>query len=228
MSRRIVLIAAAAVLMAGGATAAAVGGGVLVAVGTDGTVSSGGHTVSTATAAFVTEPADISGRGTRELGHPTVTVSARGSDKPVFIGVGPAAEVQRYLAGAPVETVTDVEVNPFELTTTRRGGDAQLSPPGDESFWVEQASGARSASTTWKIRDGSYSVVLMNADGSRGVQVAAGAAVEIPYLTAISTVLVGGGLGALALGATLLVVGVRIPETREPTVVPEQTPVSVS
>ena len=108
MSHRIPLIAAGAVLGLGGAAAAVTGGGILAVAGTDGTLSTGGH-VTTTTAALVTEAADISGDGTRTLGNPTVTLSAQGSKKPVFIGVGPTAAVDRYLAGAATETVTDVD-----------------------------------------------------------------------------------------------------------------------
>ena len=208
MSHRIPLIAAGAVLGLGGAAAAVTGGGVLAIAGTDGTLSTGGH-VTTTTAALVTEAADISGDGTRVLGNPTVTVSAQGSKKPVFIGVGPTAAVDRYLAGAASETVTDVDVNPLRLTTSRRGGDDTLPPPGAETFWVERATGASSAETTWKIRNGSYRVVVMNADGSSGVRVRARAAVEVPHLTAIGAGLLGAGLGTLLLGSLLLVAGLR-------------------
>ena len=53
-------------------------------------------------------------------------IDVRGWGKPVFVGVGPAEAVDRYLAGASVETVTDVEVRPFELTTTVREGSMRL------------------------------------------------------------------------------------------------------
>ena len=230
MSHRIPLIAAGAVLGLGGAAAAVGGGGILAVAGTDGTLSTGGNVTST-TAALVTEAADISGDETRTLGNPTVTVSAQGSTKPVFIGVGPTAAVDRYLAGAATETVTDVDVNPLRLTTTRRGGDDTLPPPGAETFWVERATGASAAETTWKIRDGSYRVVVMNADGSSGVRVRASAAVEVPHLTAVGAGLLGTGLGTLLLGSLLLVAGLRSTSAVEPfrgdlpVSDPEKTPV---
>jgi hypothetical protein len=186
-----------------------VGGGTVLAVfGTDSSIASGDHAVSPTTSALVTEQGDISAHGADVLGHPTVKITVTGTDKPVFVGVGPTAAVDRYLAGASVETVTDLEVSPFHLTTSRRAGTARLSSPLDESFWVAKSDGT-SATTNWKIRDGSYRVVIMNADGSPDVNVDGRLAVRIAHLTAVGTGLLAGGLAVVLIGLVLFVVGLR-------------------
>ena len=99
MSKRVALIAAGAILSAGGGILAAGGGAVVAAIGTDGTLSSGRHAVTSATSALVTDQGDINDRGADILADPAIKISVTGSDKPVFVGVGPSDDVDRYLAG---------------------------------------------------------------------------------------------------------------------------------
>lgn len=216
MSQRIALVAAGAVLAAVGGILA-VGGGTVVAVtGTDGTLSSGHNTVSSTTGALVTDQGDIDEGGIGVVADPSIEIAVRGSDKPVFVGVGPTAAVDRYLAGASVETITDFEVRPFELTTTVRDGSDRLASPLDQSFWVAEADGRSAAATTWKIRDGSYRIVVMNADGSPGISVDAEFGVHVPRLTAIATTALAGGLILIVSGIVLVVAGARSKDTPAP------------
>jgi hypothetical protein len=209
MSKRVALIAAGAILTASGGILAAGGGALVAAIGSDDTLSTGRHSVTSATNALVTDQGDINDRGADVLGHPAIKISVNGSDKPVFVGVGPAEEVDRYLAGASVETVTDVEARPFELTTKVRHGSAQLDSPLAQSFWVAESNGVTSAATTWQIRDGDYRIVVMNADGSPGIDVEGKFGLHIPRVTDIGIGVLAGGLLLVAIGATLIIVGLR-------------------
>jgi hypothetical protein len=209
MSKHRALIATSAILLVGGGAAAIVGGAVLAVFGTDSTISTGHHRVSTNTSALVSEGADFGAHGADVLGHPGIKISVTGSEKPVFVGIGPAAAVDRYLAGASVETVTDFELRPFHLTTTQREGSTRLSPPLDQSFWVSQSAGSTSAATSWKVRDGNYRIVIMNADGSTGVEVDGRFGLRATRLTAISAGVLAGGLGGAVIGVALLVAGLR-------------------
>src|SRR3954470_4649239 len=96
-----------------GAVVALGAGAILALGGSDGTFSSGHRDVSTKTSALVSEPAKINGTAsvTDALGHPRVRISADSarSDRNVFVGIGPKAQVDRYLAGAPIDTVKDFE-----------------------------------------------------------------------------------------------------------------------
>ena len=128
MSKRTALIAAGIILTVGGGVAAAGGGALVAAVGSDSTVSTGHHAITSQTSALVTEEGDFDDFDAGVLGHPGIKASVSGSDKPVFVGVGPADAVDRYLAGAEFETVTDFDVRPFELTTTVHEGCHPASP----------------------------------------------------------------------------------------------------
>jgi hypothetical protein len=196
-----------AVLATIGSILALGGGGILAVAGTDGTVGSGGpHTISTPTTALVSSVADIedTADAASAAGEPTIGISAtakQGGD--VFVGVGPSAEVDRYLAGAPVDEVSDFDIVPFRLDKQHKPGNAAPAPPASQSFWVAQSSGHK-ADLNWKVRDGSYRFVVMNADGSRGVAAASHFEVKVPYLSTIGLVGLITGLAAVAGGIVLI------------------------
>lgn len=209
MSKRVALLAAGAVLTVGGGLLAAGAGTVIAAIGTDGTMSSGPTTVRSSTRALVTDQGDIDARGADVLADPSVEIAVSRSDKPVFVGIGPADEVDRYLAGAAVETVTDFDVRPFELTTTVREGSARPGTPAKQTFWVAQSDGSSFADMSWEVRDGSYRVVVMNADGSPGIDVDGEFGLHVPRVIDIAAAIVAAGVLLIAVGAVLVVTGLR-------------------
>ena len=179
------------ILATAGAVLALGGGGVLAIAGSDGTLSSGKHDVSSSTSALVSSAADVNGLNevTDVIGQPRVRISAETghADKAVFVGVGPKDQVDRYLAGASIDRVTDFETVPWSLEKHRVEGTKTPVPPARQSFWVTKSTGS-TASIDWKVRDGDYRVVVMNADGSRGVATDSRFEVEIPHLATIALI----------------------------------------
>jgi hypothetical protein len=62
---------------------------------------------------------------------------------------------------------------------------------------------------TWKLRSGTHRLVVMNADGSAGVDVDAKWGVEIPWIFPLGIGLVVAAAIALVLGVVLIVAGAR-------------------
>jgi hypothetical protein len=188
------------------------GGGILAIGGSDGTFSSGHRDVSSGTSALVSEVAKINGIAdvTDVLGQPRVRISADSvrSDKNVFVGVGPKAQVDRYLAGAPIDKVKDFEVDPWSLDKTAREGTTKPKPPATQSFWVAKSAGS-TAAIDWKVRDGNYRVVVMNADGSRGVETQSRFEVEVPHLSTVALALLIVGLITVGGGIAMMVPALR-------------------
>jgi hypothetical protein len=195
-----------------GAVVALGAGGVLALGGSDGTFSSGHRDVSTKTAALISEPAKLNDTKdvTDVLGQPSVRINADSirSDRNLFVGIGPKAQVDRYLAGAPVDTVHDFSVEPWNLDKSAREGTAKPKPPATQSFWVAKSAGS-TAALDWKVRDGNWRVVVMNADGSRGVATMSEFEVQIPHLATLAWIALGLGLTGLAGGIALIAVPSR-------------------
>jgi hypothetical protein len=195
-----------------GAVVALGAGGILALGGSDGSFDSGHRDVSTKTSALVSEPAKLNGTKsvTDVLGQPSVRISADSvrTDRNLFVGIGPKAQVDRYLAGAPIDTVHDFSVEPWNLDKTARQGTTRPKPPATQSFWVAKSAGS-TAALDWKVRDGNWRVVVMNADGSRGVATMSEFGVKIPHLATLALIALIAGLVTLAGGIALIAVPSR-------------------
>jgi len=212
MTKRVVLIVLGAMLLALGAVTAIGGGAVMALFGSSDTLNSGVQQVSTPARALVSPVAAIqdttgvqSAFGTVRL---RVTATPAGPGRRIFVGIGPAAAVDRYLRGVSHDEATDVALTPFHLTLAHHPGAARPAPPLSQSFWVAEASGNRAA-LSWTVTDGSYRVVAMNADGAAAVSVHAQLGLTIPHMFAIGTGLLTGGIVLMLVGGLLLVLGIR-------------------
>jgi hypothetical protein len=210
---KIAAIVAGTLATLAGVVVAALGALVLGVFGSDGTVTSGSHSFSTSQAALVAPVDDVEGISDLSdlVGDPRVrvTATATGSDRELFVGIGPAAQVDRYLADAPIDEVTDFEIDPFTLERRPRGGSSQPAAPADQGFWEAQASGTGRASMEWKASDGDHRLVLMNADGSRGVEAEGSVGLDMPHVDRLAWFLIGGGLLIVLAGVTGIVLGAR-------------------
>jgi hypothetical protein len=185
------------------------GGGLLAAFGTDGELASGPHLLSTPASAVVSPIASIKHTaGVASLtGHPTLRISAspvQGTAR-VFVGVGRAADVNRYLAGVTTEQVTNLDVDPYAITGTLHSGRADALQPTSQRFWVAQANSTHAAKINWKVRDGQYRVVIMNANGQRGFATTTEIGITIPNIAAYSFAALVLGLLMAGGGTTLLI-----------------------
>ena len=80
-------------------------------------------------------------------------------------------------------------------------GTASPSSPASLDIWAAQTTGTGEQALTWAPSDGDWTVVLMNADATSGVQADIAAGAELPVLDWIGPVL-------LSIGGTMLVIGV--------------------
>src|SRR4051812_25184354 len=137
------------------------------------------------------------------LGTVRVRATAINPATPIFIGVGPKAAVDRYLAGVRHAVVTDW--SPFKIKPAAGGVTAPRTPPGAADVWTARSSGTGTQTLAWKPSSGTWLTVVMNANGHAGVVVTADAGATVPDLKWVAVGLfVAGGL-ALA-GALLLIV----------------------
>jgi hypothetical protein len=134
-------------------------------------------------------------------------------EKTVFIGIGPQADVARYLGTVAHANVQDVDFDPFRATYLPIAGGAPQGPPTDQGFWAASASGVGTQTLTWKVRDGDWSVVLMNADGSRGVAADIDLGAKMSFLLWVAIGLLIGGVLVVGGSTALVVLAAR---TRRP------------
>jgi hypothetical protein len=211
--KKVVLIVLGVIGILAGLGLIAAGGAVMVIFGSDGTFLAARERVDTATNALVSEPVDLQSDApiNGDFGGVKVQLRARSVEgDPIFVGIGRASDVDRYLEGAAVDVVTDWHYGDGAPVSKRRvDGEATPQPPGQQSFWVVRSDGTGDRHVTWKLRSGTYRLVVMNADGSAGVDVRARWGVTIPWIFPLGIGLVIAGAVALAVGVVLLVLGIR-------------------
>jgi hypothetical protein len=179
----------------------------------DGFVTSPRHTYSTPTYALVSETADLDGPGWAwEDLVGTVRIQGR-SDDPVFLGIGPDSDVERYLDGVAHEVVHDIGQDDDDEDDRRPGG-APATPPGEQTFWAASAQGTGEVNLDWDPENGRWAVVVMNADGSRFVDATLSIGAELDALPWVGAALLGIGLLLALLAAGLIYAS--LPKSRAP------------
>ena len=136
----------------------------------------------------------------------SLKVSVTPSDNtPIFVGIAQQQYAQSYLNNVNIDKLVsyswtssrmmDNEPPVYETIT----GSAPSSPPTAQSFWIAQASGLGTQTMTWTPTSGEYWVVVMNADGSKIVDVNAQVGARVTILRWVGWgLLIGGLLVALA------------------------------
>jgi len=160
---------------------------------------------STGTYALVSEQVDLYGPGWVPNGLLGTVKLSSDSARPVFVGIGPASEVERYLANVPRVELRDLG----DVTRSRLGGTAAPARPEAQPFWVARTMGSGEQAVRWKARDGDWRAIVMAADGGRGVDAELSVGATFPDLDWLSGGLLAGGAVLLLVGGTLIYLGAR-------------------
>lgn len=142
------------------------------------------------------------------------------SGQPIFIGIGPRTAVNRWLSGVSHAHVREVGFSPFRLDTQPVRGTAEPSPPTSQTFWVASVSGSGAQTLRWATRGGDWSAVIMNANGSSGINVDVTVGANTGILLPIGIGATVFGVVVLGAAALLIVLGAR----RDKDTAPNQPP----
>lgn len=173
-----------------------------------GYATTGVHHFSTVGAALATENVDLGSAGVGWLyapgllGKVRIRVTPASPASALFVGIGRTADVERYLSGVAHTEITDF----FADNVRAVGGGLPRSAPGRQSFWAASASGSGARTLVWNPTKGSWTVVVMNADGKRGIDVSADLGARFPALPWIALGLLVAG-ATFAIGGGLLIAG---------------------
>jgi hypothetical protein len=166
------------------------------------------HEFSTSGSALATEPTDLGSAGTGWLYSSSlldkvrIRVTPASAGSALFVGIGPSTDIDRYLAGVNHTLISDFWGEKVQAI----GGGTPAAAPGTQDFWVASATGPGAQSLVWEPTDGSWTVVVMNADGRPGIDVAADLGARMPSVLWIAVGFLAAG-AVLAVGGALLIVG---------------------
>ena len=174
-----------------------------------GYLATGTATYSTGGYALASDPVNLHG-GWGWLGQfagdVRIRVTAANPGAPVFVAIGPADDVSRYLAGVSYTSVTALG----DHDVIQHLGSVRPAPPSTALDWAAQARGAGTQTLQWPVRSGDWMMVVMNPDGSPGVTVRADLGVFSPALPSLAGELLAAGILAGLTGAALVVIPTRL------------------
>ena len=136
----------------------------------EGYVTTDVHEFSTSGSALATERVDLGSPGVGWLysrlllGRVRIRVTPVSPGSALFVGIGHSTDVDRYLAGVSHSLISDFRGNGVQVI----GGGTPGFAPGTQDFWVASATGPGAQTLAWDPANGSWTVVVMKADGRPG------------------------------------------------------------
>ena len=143
-------------------------------------------------------------------------VAGRGAEaKGLFVGLADRVDVNRYLSGSQYVEVKNYRFSQegvarrSRLDVTVVAGSAVPAAPTTKAIWIESASGAGAQEIAWRVEPGDYALVLMNADGSRGIAATASIGVRAPFVLTVAWIVLGVGIGFAMFGLAIILISAR-------------------
>ena len=95
--------------------------------------------------------------------------------------------------------------------------------PGDQDFWLEEAGGVGAQEVEFDLAEGEYTILVMNADASEGIEVEAVFGIKSSgVIVLIGVAFLVLAVAALAGGIVMLVFGLRRPRSETTSAPPQQ------
>ena len=104
-----------------------------------------------------------------------IRITSSDPSRPLFAGIAPTGDVERYLGDVSYTTVNGHDV-------TDHPGTGVPAAPAAALPWAARAQGTGNLTLTWAVRDGDWTVVVMNTDARPGLSVRADAGISAPAL----------------------------------------------
>ncbi len=127
----------------------------------------------------------------------------------IFIGVARESDIDAYLSGVEYDEITDIHINPDRMDYRNHPGSIVPGDPTSQTFWTESSYGAGTQILEWELEPGSHSLVLMNDDGSAGVDMNIVLGAKIPLLFIVSVGVLVAGVVALFISILMIYFSAR-------------------
>ena len=164
--------------------------------------------------AVVSEPADIEVGSWwvwdwGDLASFKIEGSNDDSSNDIFMGLADASDLDSYLRDVDYDEVTDFSINPDRLDYRNHPGNSEPAMPTTQDLWLKSVNGPGTQTLDWDMQGGTWSLILMNEDGSAGVDLSIVLGVKIPWLFGTGLGLLIGGIVTLPLGTLMIILAVR-------------------
>jgi len=159
--------------------------------------------------AIVAGPAEIADLPDLPIGVPKwaslrIRVESQSPSRGIFVGIAAPETLDGYLRDVSHAVVEGIDETGWVLAYRTAEGETIPGAPGEQAFWSASAAGAGPQTLIWEIETGEHSIVVMNEDGSSGLQFDTELGTRLPMLRPTGVSLLVAGALALAAGTILL------------------------
>jgi hypothetical protein len=161
-----------------------------------------GSLTTDAFAVYATDPLFADGSS----GELRFRLESRNPETPLFIGIGPAGDVAKYLDGVGHAEVSTFDSDGFVVSYEPQPGGQPATDPAVQTFWVASDTGTGPRALTWDVAAGNWSLLIMNADRTQGVDIDATVGATLPFIFPITIALLTTGAILLITGTTMLAI----------------------
>ena len=141
-------------------------------------------------------------------------INVRVTANSYFLGLARTSDVQQYLGNVQYEVVNDMHDQSVSTYSVNSGKNGSLTTsPSEQSFWLVSGNDALYYTPSKSDFNQDLSLVVMNTDGSQGVDTNLQIGVNIPILVPIGVILLVVGSLFFILTITLFVVAYKSKDT---------------
>ena len=128
--------------------------------------------------------------------------SNRDASKGIFIGIAEESDVDKYLEDVEYDEIAQWHADDcgVDVKYDTHDGTAVPAPPASQD-WAASVNGTGTQTLEWEPQSGKWVLVVMNEDGSAGVDVNGVVGAKVPWLFRA-------GVGLLIAGVVVLVAGI--------------------
>jgi len=140
-----------------------------------------------------------------------VEATSNDPSKPVFIGFAQEEDFTAYFNNVAYKDITDFSIRPYNVEVDVITGDSiPVMPPGSiddkppyEEFWEFSASGTGTQVMECELEAEDYVLVLMNADGSAGVDMNITMGAQAPLILGTAVAFLVAGIVTIILAGVM-------------------------
>ena len=140
-----------------------------------------------------------------------IVTESNDPSKEIFIGVARESDIRSYLQDVEYQRVVDMNFDEDNYRFVFSAADFRLHPGGSpsapptvHSYWVVHTSSAEAQELIWEPLSGTYNIVIMNTDGSEGIDADIQVGASVPFFGSIADILIYSGLFVGAIGGLMI------------------------
>ena len=140
-----------------------------------------------------------------------IVTESNNPDNEIFVGVARQQDVENYLDDMEYQKILDANFDFENYDLSLRDSDfvlhpgiAPSAPPLIHSYWVTHGSSSDMQEITWEPQAGSYYMVIMNSDGSEGIEANVQVGAKVPFVGSIGNIFITAGVFFGAIGVMMI------------------------